>query len=84
MQAGDRAQQLRAVAMAGERYQTALALAEQGGTDNAVRGWLLLRSVGHGWQGYALALATFAVAAATRLNPLWLMAAGALAGVAGL
>jgi chromate transporter len=47
-------------------------------------GWLLLRSVEHGWQGYVLALVTFAVAIATRLNPLWLMAAGALAGIAGL
>ena len=44
-------------------------------------GWLLLRSVEHGWQGYTLAVVTFAVAIATRLNPLWLMAAGALAGV---
>jgi chromate transporter len=47
-------------------------------------GWLLLRSVGHGWQGYALALATFGVALGTRLNPLWLMAAGAAVGAAGL
>ena len=47
-------------------------------------GWLLLRSVGHGWQGYTLAFVTFAVAIATRLNPLWLLAAGALAGIAGL
>ena len=47
-------------------------------------GWLLLRSVGHGIPGYGLALLTFAVASATRLNPLWLMAAGAIAGMAGL
>ena len=47
-------------------------------------GWLLLKSVGHGVPGYGLALITFAVATATRLNPLWLMAAGALAGIAGL
>src|SRR5947207_13774343 len=33
-------------------------------------GWLLLRSVEHGWQGYTLAFVTFAVATATRLNPL--------------
>ena len=46
-------------------------------------GWLLLRSVGHGWSGYIIALVTFVVAAATRLNPLWLMAAGAAAGIAG-
>jgi len=47
-------------------------------------GWLLLRSVGHGVPGYALALVTFIVATATRMNPLWLIAAGALAGIAGL
>ncbi|HYL90507.1 MAG TPA: chromate transporter [Burkholderiales bacterium] len=47
-------------------------------------GWLLLRSVGHGLPDYALALVTFAVASATRMNPLWLMAAGAAAGIAGL
>ena len=47
-------------------------------------GWLLLRSVEHGWQGYALALATLGLAIGTRLNPLWLLAAGALAGIAGL
>ena len=47
-------------------------------------GWLLLQSVGHGIPGYGLALLTFAVASATRMNPLWLMAAGALAGIAGL
>jgi len=47
-------------------------------------GWLLLKSVGHGIPGYGLALVTFAVATATRMNPLWLMAAGALAGMAGL
>ena len=47
-------------------------------------GWLLLRSVGHGVPGYALALVTFIVAMATRMNPLWLMAAGALAGVVGM
>ena len=47
-------------------------------------GWLLLRSVGHGVPGYALALVTFIVASATRMNPLWLMTVGALAGVAGM
>jgi len=46
-------------------------------------GWLLLNSVEHGWRGYAIAFVTLGVAAATRLNPLWLMAAGAAAGMAG-
>jgi chromate transporter len=47
-------------------------------------GWLLLRSVEHGWRGYAIALVTVAIAVGTRLNPLWLMAAGAAAGIGGL
>ena len=46
-------------------------------------GWLLLRSIEQDWRGYALALVSLAVAVGTRLNPLWLMAAGGLAGVAG-
>ena len=46
-------------------------------------GWLLLGSVGHGWRGYMIALVALIVATATRLNPLWLMAAGAAAGMAG-
>jgi chromate transporter len=46
-------------------------------------GWLLLRSIEHGWRGYALSLLTLGLAVGTRLNPLWLMAAGALAGIAG-
>lgn len=46
-------------------------------------GFLLLRSVEHGWHGYALALVTLVVAIGTELNPLWLMAAGAAAGVLG-
>ena len=44
-------------------------------------GWLLLRSVGHGVPGYGLALATFVIVTATRMNPLWLLAGGALAGI---
>jgi chromate transporter len=43
-------------------------------------GWLVLRSVGHGWEGYGLALVTFIITTATRLNPLWLLAAGAIVG----
>ena len=46
-------------------------------------GWFLLRSVEHGWHGYALALITLVVAIGTELNPLWLMAAGAAAGIFG-
>ena len=46
-------------------------------------GWLLLRSIGQDWRGYVIALVALIVATATRLNPLWLMAAGAAAGMAG-
>jgi chromate transporter len=45
--------------------------------------WLLLRSVGQEWQGYALTAATLVVVLRTRLNPLWMIGAGALAGVLG-
>ena len=47
-------------------------------------GWLLLRSIGHDWRGYLIALITLVIAMGTRLNPLWLLAAGAAAGMAGL
>lgn len=46
--------------------------------------WLLLTTVGHDWRGYGLALVAVAVALGTELNPLWLLAAGAVAGIAGL
>lgn len=47
-------------------------------------GWLLLRSSEHGWHGYALAFAAALAVLFTRLNPLVLLAAGALAGIAGI
>jgi chromate transporter len=47
-------------------------------------GWLLLRSIGQSAGGYALALIALGVAMGTRLNPLWVMAAGAVAGIAGV
>ena len=47
-------------------------------------GWLLLRSIGQSVSGYALALAALGVAMGTRVNPLWVMAAGAIAGIAGV
>ncbi len=47
-------------------------------------GWVLVGSSDHDWRGYALTAATVVVFTRTRLNPLWLVAAGALAGVAGL
>jgi chromate transporter len=47
-------------------------------------GWVLLRSVGHDWVGLAITFLTAAALLRTRLSPLILIAAGALAGVAGL
>ena len=47
-------------------------------------GWVLLRSVGHDWVGLGITLATMAALLRTRLNPLLLLAAGAVAGVSGL
>jgi len=47
-------------------------------------GWILTRSVNHDWRGYLLTLLTVVLVLRTRWNPLWLIAAGALAGMAGL
>jgi chromate transporter len=46
-------------------------------------GWVLLRAVNHDWQGYAVTAATLAVVLRTKLNPLWLIAAGAVLGITG-
>ena len=46
--------------------------------------WLLLLGVGHDWRSYALAFAALGVALKTDLNPLWLLAVGAVLGIAGL
>jgi chromate transporter len=47
-------------------------------------GWVLLRSIGHDWTGLAITFLTVAALLRTRLSPLVLIAAGGLAGVAGL
>jgi chromate transporter len=47
-------------------------------------GWILLPAVSQDWRGYALAALTVAVVMRTSLNPLWVLAAGAAAGMAGL
>ncbi len=47
-------------------------------------GWVLVNSVNHDLRGYLLTAATVAVVFRSRLNPLWLIAAGALAGIAGV
>lgn len=46
-------------------------------------GWVLLSAVNHDWRGYLLTAITLAVALRTRLNPLWMIAAGAVLGIAG-
>ncbi len=46
--------------------------------------WLLLNAVSHDWPGYLLALVAVAVVLTTELNPLWLLAGGAVLGVAGV
>lgn len=46
--------------------------------------WILVRTVNHDWRGYLLTTLTVMIVLRTRLNPLWLIAAGALAGMAGL
>jgi hypothetical protein len=40
--------------------------------------------VNHDWRGYAITLLTVAVVLRKPLNPLWLLGAGALAGILGL
>jgi chromate transporter len=44
---------------------------------------ILMRAVAHDWRGYLIALLTVAVALRKSLNPLWLLAGGALAGILG-
>ena len=46
--------------------------------------WILVRTVNHDWHGYLLTALTVVMVLRTRLNPLWLIAAGALAGMSGL
>lgn len=45
---------------------------------------ILMRAVNHNWRAYLLTVITLAVVLRTSWNPLWLLAAGALAGVLGL
>jgi chromate transporter len=46
--------------------------------------WLLLLGVGHDWRSYALAFVALGVALKTDINPLWLLGAGGVLGIAGL
>ena len=47
-------------------------------------GWILAQSADHSWRTALLTLATVALMLRTRLNPLWLIAAGAVAGITGI
>jgi len=47
-------------------------------------GWTLMRAVDHDWRGSLLTLLAVVLVLRTPWNPLWLLAAGALAGMAGL
>ncbi len=46
--------------------------------------WILVRSVNHDWRGYLATVLTVVLVMRTGINPLWLILAGALAGMAGL
>ena len=45
---------------------------------------ILARAVNHDWRGYAITLLTVAVVLRKPLNPLWLLGAGAVAGILGI
>ena len=47
-------------------------------------GWILAYSADRDWRSALLTLATVALVLRTRLNPLWLIAAGAIAGMTGI
>jgi chromate transporter len=47
-------------------------------------GWILAHSADRDWRGALLTLATAALMLRTRLNPLWLILAGAIAGMTGI
>jgi len=47
-------------------------------------GWILAQSADHSWRTALLTLLTVALMLRTRLNPVWLIAAGAIAGMTGI
>jgi chromate transporter len=47
-------------------------------------GWILARSADQNWPGSVLTLLTVALMLRTRLNPVWLILAGAIAGMSGV
>lgn len=46
--------------------------------------WVLFDSMNAGWHASIVVVATLAIVLRTKINPLWLIVAGALAGIAGL
>ena len=46
--------------------------------------WIMLSTIIGEWQGVVLTLATVICVLRTRLNPLWLIGAGAVMGVLGV
>ncbi len=47
-------------------------------------GWILAHSADHDWRSTLLTLLTIALMLRTKLNPVWLIAAGAVAGIVGV
>jgi len=47
-------------------------------------GWILAQSADHSWRTALLTLLTLVLMLRTKVNPVWLIAAGAFAGVAGV
>jgi chromate transporter len=47
-------------------------------------GWILLRGVATDWRAVAVTVLAAAVVLGTKINPVWVIAAGAAAGVAGI
>ena len=46
--------------------------------------WVLTTTINHDWRGYLLTGLTIAIVLRSKLNPLWLIGAGAIIGGAGL
>jgi chromate transporter len=47
-------------------------------------GWILAHSADHDWRGVLVTLATVVLMLRSRLNPFWLILAGAVAGMSGI
>lgn len=47
-------------------------------------GWILVPAVNDDWRGHVLTAVTIALVLRTSLNPLWLLGAGAVAGMLGM